>query len=461
MEDSTSGPRDLVPVSPLAADVAGSSPTPASRSLDRLIPPGALANAVVLVIDDQQANVTLLERLLSRAGVGRVVGITDPRHTIEQYDRVRPDLIMLDLHMPYLDGIAVLEALAAVIPAESFTPVLVLTADATLDAKQRALAAGAKDFVTKPFEPTEVLLRVKNLLQTRSLHLSLQRHNASLEAEIAEANEGERRLAEEQERRVRRVRHLLDGGDLTMVYQPIVDLSTWRTIGVESLARFGSYPHRAPDEWFTEAAAVGLGTELELLAIRSAIIALPKLPDDVYLSVNASPKTAVQPQLAEILGPVSQRIVLELTEHEQVDDYEHLLEALDALRSSGIRVAVDDAGSGYASLRHILRLHPDIIKLDIDLVRGVDADPSRRALAAAFVVFGEQIGANLTAEGIETIAELDTLRRLGVGCGQGYHLARPGPLPIPELVTTSPRSDREQRDTRQSKPARRTTVPAR
>src|SRR6185312_13292318 len=134
---------------------------------------GALADAVVLVVDDNENNVLLLERLLKRIGIGTVVGITDPRETVIQYQAIEPDLILLDLHMPHLDGVAVLEQLAIVIPAGSFTPVLILTADATLESKQRALAAGAMDFVTKPFEQTEVLLRVKNLLETRALHLTL------------------------------------------------------------------------------------------------------------------------------------------------------------------------------------------------------------------------------------------------------------------------------------------------
>jgi EAL domain-containing protein (putative c-di-GMP-specific phosphodiesterase class I) len=114
-----------------------------------------------------------------------------------------------------------------------------------------------------------------------------------------------------------------------------------------------------------------------------------------------------------------------------VEDYDALVRALDGLRSQGVRVAVDDTGAGYAGLAHILRLRPDIIKLDIDLTRGIDADPVRRALAASLVAFGGDIGATITAEGIETGEELEALRTLGVTCGQGYYLARPGPLPLP------------------------------
>jgi EAL domain-containing protein (putative c-di-GMP-specific phosphodiesterase class I)/ActR/RegA family two-component response regulator len=394
----------------------------------------ALADVVVLVVDDNETNVLLLERLLKRIGIGRVVGITDPRETVAQYEAIEPDLILLDLHMPHLDGVAVLEQLGIVIPKSSFTPVLVLTADATLDAKQRALAAGAKDFVTKPFEQTEVLLRVKNLLETRALHVALQRHNAELETQLAKTVERERRLAREQEARRSRVQQLLDDEDITMVFQPIVDLLTSRVVGVEALARFSAQPQRRPDEWFAEAALAGLGTDLELLSVSLAVVHLDQLPDDTYLSVNVSPRTALDPRLTETVRPVAAQIVLELTEHTPVDQYEQLLEALTELRSAGTRLAVDDAGSRYASLQHILRLSPDIIKLDIELIRGINHDPARQSLAAALVLFGDKIGATITAEGVESADELHTLRRLHVPLGQGYHLGRPGPLPLRSAI---------------------------
>src|SRR5882724_3500094 len=196
MVASYSGPNGAVVTPAVPA-------SPANRPPDQRVASAALASAVVLVVDDNENNVLLLQRLLERVGVGRVVGITDPRETIAQYHALGPDLILLDLHMPHLDGVAVLDALRTVIPPESFTPVLVLTADATLEAKQRALQAGAKDFVTKPFEQTEVLLRVQNLLETRALHIALQRHSEALEAQVAANTERERRVAEEREGRRR------------------------------------------------------------------------------------------------------------------------------------------------------------------------------------------------------------------------------------------------------------------
>lgn len=388
-----------------------------------------LGSAVVLVVDDQEANVALLKRVLARLGIGKVVALTDSRQTVAHYQLLEPDLILLDLHMPHMDGLAVLEALAEVVPADEFLPVVVLTADVTDEAKQAALVAGATDFLTKPFDHTEVILRVRNLLATRAAHLELRRHTATLEAQLAERADRERREADAAAARIRRVRTVLNTSAITMAFQPIVDLATGITVGFEALARFPGSPPRPPNEWFAEAAAAGLGQELELLAIRLALAQLDRIPSLAYLSLNVSPETVVRPELRELLTPHAERIVLELTEHVTFEPYEALLTALKDLRRRGIRIAVDDAGAGYASLRHILCIRPEIIKLDIALTRGICADPARRALTASLVNFGAETGAAIVAEGIETDADLGSLRRLGVRCGQGYQLARPGPLP--------------------------------
>jgi EAL domain-containing protein (putative c-di-GMP-specific phosphodiesterase class I) len=120
--------------------------------------------------------------------------------------------------------------------------------------------------------------------------------------------------------------------------------------------------------------------------------------------------------------------VLEITEHDVTDDYSGMVSGLRGI-AQGIRIAVDDAGSGYAGLRQILEMRPDVVKLDIALVRGIDTDPARRALASAMVAFASDTGAIVLAEGIETTGELDTLRSLGVTLGQGFLLARPAPAP--------------------------------
>jgi EAL domain-containing protein (putative c-di-GMP-specific phosphodiesterase class I) len=233
-----------------------------------------------------------------------------------------------------------------------------------------------------------------------------------------------------------------DGDELFMAYQPIFDLQDGHVVGLEALARFRSPPDRSTDTWLAEAEAVGRLLELELACLRSALRDLDRLPQEAYLSLNVSPATAVAPELLEVLdGMPAERLVLEMTEHARVDDYPALKAALGGLRERGIRLAIDDAGAGFASLRHIVLLHPDLIKLDMTLTRDVHVDETRRALVVALVAFGSQIGASVIAEGVETAEQLATLRQAGVQLGQGFHLARPNALPIdggpwssPELI---------------------------
>jgi EAL domain-containing protein (putative c-di-GMP-specific phosphodiesterase class I)/AmiR/NasT family two-component response regulator len=391
----------------------------------------SMADARILVVDDQEANVRLLERMLESAGVTEVHTLTDPRDAVHRCLALEPDLLLLDLHMPFLDGVAVLTALRDALPDGAFLPVIVLTADSSSDAKERALAAGAKDFLAKPLDRTEVLLRVGNLLETRALYGRVQHHNARLQGELDEQNAEHRRLTLDYQGRRARIEGVLDGDTLRPVFQPIADLGMGTIVGVEALARFHVEPQQPPNEWFAEAAEVGLGVELELAAIDRALERLPELGAQQFLSVNTSPDTASSDALAARLESVpAERIVLELTEHTRFDDYTTLMPALDALRARGVRVAVDDAGTGYSGLQHILQLRPDILKLDLELTHGIDTDPARHALATALVGFAATIGAVLLAEGIETAEELAVLRSLGVAWGQGYHLARPGPLPL-------------------------------
>lgn len=241
-----------------------------------------------------------------------------------------------------------------------------------------------------------------------------------LERDLAEAQRRDEILA--------RVRAVLDGDGMRSVYQPIFDLARGRVAGFEALTRFAAEPRQGPDAWFAQAASVGLGTELELAAIARAVPALAALPDELYLTVNVSPALPLD-ALTAVLGDLPRRrIVLEITEHEIVKEYETLTRKLRPSRELGMRVAVDDAGAGYASFRHILLLEPAFIKLDMSLTRGVDADPARRALTTALVRFAGEIGAEIVAEGVETRGELDALAALGVTKVQGYFLGKPLPL---------------------------------
>lgn len=226
--------------------------------------------------------------------------------------------------------------------------------------------------------------------------------------------------------RVERIRNVLAAGSIPLAFQPIIDLAEESVVGVEVLARFAGPPQRGPERWFAEANAVGLGIDLEMLSIRQALTALPGLSPPLYLSVNISPLAAASPSLADVLaGAPLQRLVLEITEHERVADYDALNRQLAPLRQEGLRVAVDDAGSGFASFRHVLKLSPDIVKLDTSLVHEIDNDSLLRALGYTLTAFASALGAQVVAEGVETQREVDALRFLGVRFAQGYHLGRP------------------------------------
>jgi EAL domain-containing protein (putative c-di-GMP-specific phosphodiesterase class I)/DNA-binding response OmpR family regulator len=386
-------------------------------------------NATVLVVDDHPPNLALLERILSKAGATHIHVTTDPQSVVELYTSLHPDLVLLDLHMPGMDGVAVIEAIRRATPDDEFVPVIVLTADATPEARDRVLTAGASDFLTKPFDRAEVVLRARNLLHTRTLHAGLRTHNANLRSELAERDAVDNRAQAKAVDTLKRLRNVLDSEALRMVFQPIAQLDSRDTIGYEALARFDHEPNQPPDMWFAEATAVGLGVDLELAAIHAALQDLPALPADAFLALNLSPATAMTSRLAGLLARYPQdRLVLEITEHAQVEDYDDLRTALSPLRAGGVRLAVDDAGAGYAGLHHILSLCPDIIKLDITLVRDINHDPIKRALASSLVTFARDIGSTITAEGIETAEELDTLVDLGVPWGQGYYLGRPNHL---------------------------------
>ncbi|MEU2347924.1 EAL domain-containing protein [Modestobacter sp. NPDC049651] len=224
------------------------------------------------------------------------------------------------------------------------------------------------------------------------------------------------------------VRLLAEDG-LRTAFQPIVSLTDGRVLGVEALSRFpASDGRRSPEDWFADAARVGLAVDLEVHAALQALRLATALPGHVYVSVNFSPETLLWPGLPDALRQVPvplSRIVVELTEHSAVEDYDALEAALRPLRDAGLRVAVDDAGAGYATFRHILRLAPDLIKLDRSLISGIDGDPAQRALAGAVVALAREMRGVVVAEGIERPAELAVALGIGVDAGQGYLLGRP------------------------------------
>ncbi|WP_314191888.1 EAL domain-containing protein [uncultured Arthrobacter sp.] len=231
-----------------------------------------------------------------------------------------------------------------------------------------------------------------------------------------------------QERLRARIDSMVRDGMILTAFQPIYELATGTISGVEALARFPGDDGRSPDHWFNEAASVGLASKLEFATLEAALRKTAILPSHLYIALNLSPDTCLDSRLPRLLQQsdlTPDRIILELTEKLAVEEYPPLLAALEPMRKCGLRIAVDDAGSGFSSMRHILHLCPDIIKLDRSLIAGLDSDRGQQALSAAMVEFAHQIDAQIVAEGIETSAELEEATRLGITLGQGYLLGRP------------------------------------
>ncbi|MGH2696757.1 MAG: EAL domain-containing protein [Actinomycetota bacterium] len=378
----------------------------------------------VLVADDQPAMLEILAEMV-RTGedVELVATAQDATQAVELSKRHRPDVAVLDVNMPGGGGPRATREIREFSPA---IRVVALSASDDRGAVLEMLRSGAAGYVVKGAGVEEILQGIRRAA----------RGEAPLSSEVAgnvideltgrldqEAGEAERR-----NETVRRIQEALEGRQLTVVFQPIFDLERERMVGAEALSRFAGEPRRPPDAWFSEAASLGLGVDLELRAVETALQHLSQLPAEVYVSVNLSPDAVTSGRLLEVLAPAAlERAVVEITEHAPVADYEALAEALEGFRSGGGRVAIDDAGAGFASLRHILRLAPDIIKLDISLTRDIHRDQSRRALAAALISFARETRSVIIAEGVESREELDTLRVLGAAQAQGFHLAKPLP----------------------------------
>jgi EAL domain-containing protein (putative c-di-GMP-specific phosphodiesterase class I) len=219
---------------------------------------------------------------------------------------------------------------------------------------------------------------------------------------------------------------VIAAGGPQVVLQPIVDLRTGRRVGAEALSRFPAQWQRPPDVSFAEAHEIGVGDQLEILALANAAEHLAGVGG--YIAMNISPGTLLTPQCLDLLGRLPpDRIVLELSEHQQVQDYDRLKQVLAPLRGGGMRLAIDDVGAGFSSLRHIVLTQPDVIKLDRSIVTGVGADPVLRVLARSLLELAVACGATVVAEGVETEADAVALAGLGVHHGQGWFFGRPGP----------------------------------
>ncbi|KPZ52535.1 MULTISPECIES: EAL domain-containing protein [unclassified Pseudoalteromonas] len=225
------------------------------------------------------------------------------------------------------------------------------------------------------------------------------------------------------------IENIIKTNAITIYYQPIFNLATNRLSGYESLSRFFTEPYKTPDVWFKEADNLGLGEALEILAIQNTLHCMDELAPHTYVTINTSPAHILSGAINNVLKNVDcTRIILEVTEHSPITNYQAMRAALEPLRAKGVKLAIDDVGAGFSSFQHILELEADIIKLDISLTKNINNDRRKFLLAKALCGFAKAINCSIVAEGIENEDELFTLRKLNVDNVQGYFIGRPAPI---------------------------------
>jgi EAL domain-containing protein (putative c-di-GMP-specific phosphodiesterase class I)/CheY-like chemotaxis protein len=382
----------------------------------------AATTRIGLVDDDPAMLAALREMVESEPDLELAGTASDAQGACELAERSAPEVILMDVRMPGGGGP---RATTDVLKTKPATKIVAFTAQEDRETVLEMVRAGAVGYVGKGSSSEAILDAIRRAAAGKSA-LSPEASKGVME-ELASRLRVQDVEDRDRVERLERIESILRQPErLQIALQPIVDLSTEEVIGMEALSRFNATPERPPNEWFDEAWRMGRGPELELLALSRALGLIGELPPTAYLSLNLSPAVAMDPRLPGVLhGTPPDRIVIEITEHTRIDDYQAFTRAMRGLRSAGLRIAEDDAGAGYAGLRDILRLAPDIIKLDTELTRGIESDRPRRALATAMISFGREIGSAIIAEGIETQRELDALRALGVQFGQGFFLGRP------------------------------------
>ena len=379
----------------------------------------------VLVADDHSAVRDALVRVIASSSGAMVAGVAcDTEGAIGLAEKIQPDVALLEVRMPGGGGDRAAREIRRLSPE---TAVVALSAYCDRATVLRMLEGGAISYLSKSASAEEIIRAI------RRAACGVSTFSPDVVTEVAPGlarqMEATKREPEREQVVIDRITGALSAGQPAVMYQPVVDLETGEAVGFEALARFSVEPEQSPNVWFAEAAAVGLLIDLELASVQAAIGQIDRLPAHAFLSVNVSPQAVNSRRLQRTLaGSSKDRIVVEVSERALVRSPEDLSWSLHWLRRAGVRVCLDDAGTDLRSLQWITRLKPDFIKLDIELTQGIDADETGQAITSLLRRSAVQTGTVVIAKGIETEAELSTLRKLGVPFGQGFYLGAPQPI---------------------------------
>jgi len=373
----------------------------------------------VLVADDDSAVVDVLRALIQSQDDLRFVGFAnDTEGAIALAVKERPDVALVDVRMPGGGGVRAVREITRRCPP---TKVIALTAHEDEQTVIEMMAAGANAYIPKG-ESTERILREIHR-PTRITHLPAREDLGVWTGDRRPKRKPGDRRHEQQ----RRIRDVLETEAVNATYRPIFDVQTSAVVGIQACTRVARLPMRSADAWLAEAEAVGLLLEFELAVLRAAVRDAGLTPASAFIVVHASPTTVLAPEYHEaVLETGPERIVLELTEHADVEDYQPLNDALASLRGDGVRLEVCDVGAGLSSLRHVAMLAPDLLKIDTVLTDAVDGDEARHAVVAALTSRADQLGARAIADHVTSIRQVEELTGLGVGLLQGPLLEQLG-----------------------------------
>jgi EAL domain-containing protein (putative c-di-GMP-specific phosphodiesterase class I)/ActR/RegA family two-component response regulator len=383
----------------------------------------------VLVADDAAATREgLAEMMEDTSDLVCVAAVGDASAAVSEAAHYQPDVALLDVMMPGGGGLAAALGIREVSPR---TRLLAYSAASDRASVVQMLRSGARGYLVKGAPAQDLIDGLRRCAEgSTALSAGLSEH---LISEMGELGRAERAFGAAARARYERFLKLLQPGGSVATYQPVVYLRTGAVVGYEALTDFGAQPSLSTEDIFREAHQVGLGVDLELHTARLAVAGFAQelaRREHTYLAVNASPGLLYRPALLEVLSELpSDRVIVEITEQRQFDSYDQLRETVCLVHERGMRVAVDDTGSGFAGLQRLVDVRPEIVKLDRALTGQVDTDPPRRALVGAIRQFADDMGITVIAEGIEREEQLVVLRDMGVDCGQGYLLGRPAALP--------------------------------
>lgn len=362
----------------------------------------------VLVVDDQDAVRRAFARVLQRAGY-RVLSAADAFAALAIIEAETIDAVVSDISMPQMDGIALLRAIRDLEPD---LPVVFATGEPSIESAAEAIEHGATKYLRKPVMPDTLLQAVVN-----AIGVGRARRDSAVSSQRMERQRAE-------------LQHSFDTGidKLWMAFQPIICWSKQATFGYEALLRTDHEPLRSPLDFIEAAESLGV-TELLGRAVRNDVgrRAL-EAPPGAELFVNLHPRDLRDEELYDPSGPLghaASRIVLEVTERASLEDLGDVKAMVRRLRDCGYRIAIDDLGAGYASLSAIALIEPDVVKLDMTLIRSVDSLPTKQRMVRAMTSLSSELGAKVVAEGVETEAERDCLVDLGCDLLQGWLFARP------------------------------------